>query len=324
MLQTQVNAMTSSTLYKITSKRGQPLNKEQKAGSQVCPLLHFQSGLAELIMHAMDIINACLFPADYNGAAQTVTLNGANPIMNVLIDIVNDRICEGNENFQVFLTTPSDGCGIANGSSPIDVTIQDDEIGTTGGDDPHFSIVLPGGKMLCYTVQGEHGFSFNLIANERLIMNAKFVPDSRRSEVTWMGSMGIIVKDNTYKQANATNFRFEARSKKIFIGDKVELAAKNLERLTFKNGKLTISEAPPVEGFRYPSIYVDLKDVEIAFTMKFMSEHLDIFWHKTGDKTTNSHGIIGKSSSVCCFSLQVIMIAIAMVQYNVCQPNSKD
>ena len=47
------------------------------------------------------------------------------------------------------------------------------------GDDPHFIIALPGGKLLCYTVQGEHGFSFNLINNEMIVMhmNSKFVPD---------------------------------------------------------------------------------------------------------------------------------------------------
>ena len=31
--------------------------------------------------------------------------------------------------------------------------------------------------------------------------------------------------------------------------------------------------------------------------MKFMNEHLDIFWHQTGGKLPDSHGIIGKRSS---------------------------
>ena len=212
---------------------------------------------------------------------------------NFEIELYDDGICEGSEYFEVYLTTNSEGCRIPDDASPIRVTLIDDEIGTLG-DDPHFSIVLPSGKLLCYTVQGEHGFSFNLISNKKMTMNAKFVPDSRRSEVTWIGSMGIIVRDNTYKQANATALRFEARDKKIYIGDKVELAAKNIDKMTFKNGKLTISEATPTESFKYPSIYVDLQDVEITFTMKFMNEHLDIFWHRTGGKIPDSHGLIGK------------------------------
>ena len=238
-------------------------------------------------------MNTLGLTGDYIATVQTLTFDSTTTFNQVEIEINDDGMCEGNEDFLVLLSTNSEGCEIADGASPITVTIEDDEIGT-GGDDPHFSIVLPSGKLLCYTVQGEHGFSFNLISNKKMTMNAKFVPDSRRSEVTWMGSMGIIVRDNTYKQANATALRFEAMEKKVYIGDKVELAARNIDKMTFKNGKLTISEATPTEGFKYPSIYVDLQDVEITFTMKFMNEHLDIFWHRTGGKIPDSHGLIGK------------------------------
>ncbi len=47
------------------------------------------------------------------------------------------------------------------------------------GDDPHYSILLPSGQLLCYSVQGEHNFTFNLISNSLLQMNALFVPDNK-------------------------------------------------------------------------------------------------------------------------------------------------
>ncbi len=149
--------------------------------------------------------------------------------------------------------------------------------------------------MLCYTVQGEHGFAFNLISNKKVYMNAMFVPDSRRDEVTWLGSMGIIVQSNGYKKANATAMRFEAIENKIYINDKVVLQARNIEKLSFKSGKLKISEAPPVEGFKYPKVLVELKDVELSFSVAFMNEHLDLYWHSTGQQTADSHGLIGSS-----------------------------
>lgn len=161
------------------------------------------------------------------------------------------------------------------------------------GDDPHFSITLPSGKLLCYTVQGEQGFTFNLISNERIHMNARFVPDSHREEVTWLGSMGIIVHDSDYTKFNATALRFDAKADRIHIRNKIALDARNIEKLTFSNGKLTISEAPPVEGFKYPAVQVDLQDAGLSFTIKFMNEHLDLFWHSTGHVLENSHGIIG-------------------------------
>lgn len=220
----------------------------------------------------------------------TLTFDNANDFQSVHIEILGDNICEGHESFSVFLNSLSDGCAV--NSSELIVWIWDDEVHF--GDDPHFSIALPGGKLLCYTVQGEHGFSFNLISNERIIMNSKFVPDARRSEVTWLGSMGIIVRDSKYGGSNDTELRFEALEKSIYIGDKIVLQAKNVERLTFSNGKLTISEAPPSVGFRYPSVLVDLQDVEISFTIKFTNQHLDMYWHSTGKKISDSHGLIGK------------------------------
>ena len=72
------------------------------------------------------------------------------------------------------------------------------------------------------------------------------------------------------------------------------MEAKNVEKLTFNEGKLTISEAAPFEGFHYPSVLVNLQDVGFSFTIKFMSEHLDLFWHSTGKNTKDSHGIIGE------------------------------
>ena len=159
-----------------------------------------------------------------------------------------------------------------------------------GGGDPHFSIVLPTGQLLCFTVQGEHNFAFNLISNEKVQINAMFLPDSRRPEVTWMGSIGITALNSGYKKSNGTSLRFVAKEKKIYIGDKVVLSARKIEKLTFTDGKLTISEALPV---KHPEVLVDLHDVSLSFSIKFKKEHLDIFWRSTGAQTVNSHGLIG-------------------------------
>lgn len=227
---------------------------------------------------------------DYVGINGDYVFNSTTFTHKVALDIINDNRCEGDEDLEVFLSTSSPDCRVD--TPQLSVTIHDDEIGM--GDDPHFSIYLPSGEMLCYTVQGEHGFAFNLVNNKQLIMNAKFVPDARREEVTWLGAMGIIIQNNNYGGSNDTKLRFEAQEKTLYINDKVVLSAKNIEKLTFSNGKMTISEAPPVEGFHYPSLLIDLQDVEVSFTIKYTNQHLDMFWHSTGKKVTNSHGLIGR------------------------------
>ena len=161
------------------------------------------------------------------------------------------------------------------------------------GDDPHFAVTLGSEKTLCYTVQGEHGFAFNLISNQKIYMNAMFVPDKDREEVTWLGTMGIVV-NNGYKKSNTTKLRFEAVKNKIHVDDQMVLEARNIEKITIQNGKLMISEAPPVEGYKTPFVRIDLNDVELSFSIKFMTQHLDLYWHSTGQKTADSHGLIGK------------------------------
>ena len=162
------------------------------------------------------------------------------------------------------------------------------------GDDPHFTVTLSTGKTLCYTVQGEHGVAFNLISNEKVYMNAMFVPDALREEVIWLGKMGIVINNNGYKKSNMTKLHFEAIKNLIHMDKQMVLEARNIKRITFQNGKQIVSEVPPTEGYKQPFVRIDLKDVELSFSIKFMSEHLDLYWHSTGQKTADSHRLIGK------------------------------
>ena len=124
-------------------------------------------------------------------------------------------------------------------------------------------------------------------------MNARFVPDAHREEVTWIGSLGIVVQKTHYQGMNVTKIRFESDKKEIHINNKMTLQAKNIESLTFKGGKLLISEGPMMEMFHYPSVRVNLDDLGLAFTVNFTGEHLDMMWN-TIIGSTNSHGLIGE------------------------------
>ena len=158
------------------------------------------------------------------------------------------------------------------------------------GDDPHFSVVLPSDKLLCFSVQGNHGFSYNLISNRVVHMNAIFVPDSRRKEVTWIGTLGILVSNSSEKRLNKTSLMFDVKTQKIVINNKVKLTAKSIGKITLSNGKLSISEA---HESQYPEVFVNLVDVNLRFSVVFKTEHLDMFWHSTGQQIEDSHGLIG-------------------------------
>lgn len=161
------------------------------------------------------------------------------------------------------------------------------------GGDPHFSIKLTSGEFLCFSVQGEHGFVFNLISSPQLQMNALFVPDVLRPEVTWFGSVGMMIK-NVFKKANSTKLRFTADEKMVYIGDSVKLNANSVEKLTFSKGKLTVSEAKRETGERSrPEVQVNLEDLGMDFVVRFTKNHLDMIWNNIAQQPKESHGIIG-------------------------------
>ena len=162
--------------------------------------------------------------------------------------------------------------------------------------DPHYSILLPNGQLLCFTVHGQSGFSFNLISNKQMHMNALFVQDPKREEITWIGSLGVVVRGTRYKNSNITKLRFDASEKKIYIGDKVTLLAQRVERLTFTKGKLSIAEFASKP--EHPVVHVDLQDVGLSLTVRFKRFHLDIIWNKVDKQPKDTHGLIGKNQTV--------------------------
>ena len=123
-------------------------------------------------------------------------------------------------------------------------------------------------------------------------MNAMFVPDSRRTEVTWLGSIGVVVPNSHYQGSNMTRLKFDVDTKEVHIGEKVTLKAKSIATLTFQNGKLTISEAPPKIKFEYrPAVKVNLEDASLSSSLGTTLTCSGTMW---GGRMESFHGIIGK------------------------------
>ena len=133
------------------------------------------------------------------------------------------------------------------------------------------------------------------LPNVQVQMNALFVADSVREEVTWIGALGMVIKDSQYKDSDVTTIRFDASKKTILIGDDVALMAQNIDRLTFGDGKLSISEANRGYNCTCYGIQVELKDVGLNFSVHFIkNNHLDMAWNNVEYFGGDSHGLIGK------------------------------
>lgn len=166
------------------------------------------------------------------------------------------------------------------------------------GGDPHYSIMLPTGQLLCFSVHGEKNFPFNLISNDLLQMNAFFIEDALREEITWIGSLGVVVQHTHYKKSNTTKIRFEAKEQMIYINNGVHLHARKVEKLTLANGRLKVVEAVRKNVERKPEVEVELVDIGLTFSVRFVKKrHLDMSWKKVTKQPVNSHGIIGRPLS---------------------------
>ena len=159
------------------------------------------------------------------------------------------------------------------------------------GSDPHFAIRLSGGSLLCYTFQGMHNAIFNLVSNKHLQMNALFVPDNTAYNNTWLGSVGVSILDNGNV---VTTLQFTAADGLVRIGERVQLDARTVKKLSFNEGKLTVLEAPSNHTPRYPRVRVEFVNSELDFTVGFAkNNHLDLYWHSTGLPLDDSRGIVG-------------------------------
>ena len=134
-------------------------------------------------------------------------------------------------------------------------------------------------------------------------MNARFVPDDTAYNNTWLGSIGISILDNGNK---VTTLQFTAADGLVRIGERVQLDARTVKKLSFNNGKLTVLEAPSNHTPRYPRIHVEFINSELDFTIRFAkNNHLDLYWHSTGLPFEDSRGIVGEYISltgacICC------------------------
>ena len=125
-------------------------------------------------------------------------------------------------------------------------------------------------------------------------MNAFFIEDALRDEITWIGSLGVVVQHTHYKKSNTTKIRFEAKNQMIYINNGVSLHARKVEKLTLANGKLTMSEAVRKDAEQKPEVEVDLVDAGLTFSVRFVKKrHLDMAWKKVAKQQSDSHGIIG-------------------------------
>ena len=171
----------------------------------------------------------------------------------------------------------------------------------TSGADPHFVCPLKNGQLLCFSVQGEPDFIFNLFSDVNIQVNAKFsLPHPDESHALMNSSTFIQEVGLTFKAANnksvTAKIKLSAVDHTVTVSGNVIDVSNKPVAITITNGsvKIEISSEASITGSLEETAFVSiLSDIGFAVKIKFVKRHLDMAISDTTGLSKNAHGIQG-------------------------------
>lgn len=171
----------------------------------------------------------------------------------------------------------------------------------SSGADPHFLCPLKNGQFLCFSVQGEPDFIFNLFSDINIQVNAKFSlpqPDESRALIntsTFIQEVGLTFKSSNNKRVS-TKIKLSALDHSVTVsGNVINISNKPVTIIIIK-GSMQIkisSETSVTESLDETAPINIISDVGFAVKIKFVKRHLDMAITDTTGLSKRAHGIQG-------------------------------
>jgi len=166
------------------------------------------------------------------------------------------------------------------------------------GNDPHFFLPLSNGDNLCFSIQGQPTFIFNLIKDTYVQLNAQFVlPAEDESHTianvsTFLGNLGLLLRCPV--TGNTTAIKVLAEDHTIVVGNSITRVKDRPVTVTIANFNIDIDVGAHQQVSSDSSAWLYI-NTEIGFGIKvrFYKKHLDLFLTKTSGLTKDAHGLIG-------------------------------
>ena len=172
----------------------------------------------------------------------------------------------------------------------------------TCGADPHFVCPLQNGQRLCFSLQGEPDFMFNLFSDVNIQVNAKFsLPHSDESHSlingsTFIQEMGLIFRTANNKNLT-TKMKLSALDHSVTVSGHVVTVSNKPVTITITKGTLQIatSEETSVttKSLDETALVTIISDVGFGVKVKFVKKHLDMIISDTSGLSKKAHGIQG-------------------------------
>jgi len=176
-----------------------------------------------------------------------------------------------------------------------------DIIGTdaTIGCDPHFFLPLANGDHMCFSIQGESDFAFNLISDKYIKLNGQFVlPAEDESHTianvsTFLGDLGLVIKN--HETGNTTVVKVSALDHSVLVSNSLTIVKdKPVTVDVFKTVAISFDAHVQTNRLKDESAWLYINTDGFGIKVKFYKKHLDMFLTKTNGLTKDTHGLIGQ------------------------------
>ena len=170
------------------------------------------------------------------------------------------------------------------------------------GMDPHFAVPLLNGQDMCYSLQGEPYFAFNLISDPIVSINSYFIPPEKGNALnefaTFLGDIGILIQPEECKDNcdhdDITKIAISASDRSVLLGgSKTKLTNRHVQ-VFVENSTATIKLGSVLKKEDHPSLTVTIKQPPLAFKVQFVNEHLDLIVKDFSGISSSAHGIMGR------------------------------
>ena len=175
--------------------------------------------------------------------------------------------------------------------------------GTSVGNDPHLYLPLVNGDHICFSVQGEPNFAFNLINNKYIQLNAQFVlPAKDESNTianvsTFLGDLGIFIRNKD--TSKPVVIHVSAQDHSIKINNTMTVVKDKPVFVDVSNSTIAIdinSNGQTAKLMKDESAWLYINTEQFGIKVRFYKQHLGLFFTKTSGLSNDTHGLIGKSN----------------------------
>ena len=151
---------------------------------------------------------------------------------------------------------------------------------------------------MCFSVQGEPDFAFNLISDKYINLNGQFVlPAEDESHTianvsTFLGDLALVIVN---RDTNSTTVvKVSAVDHSVLAGNSLTIVKdKPVTVNVFEKVTINVDAHIQTNRLKDESAWLYINTDGFGIKVRFYKKHLDMFLTKTNGLTKDAHGLIG-------------------------------